>query len=158
MAKAMHYFYLYSVRETPPNVYFASVDASLKTPRVSSANSISTPPTTTKPPETDSLLPFPRSCYSSHATPNPISPLPPRINLSLHPLQTSSNPPTTSPQTLAHSLVLNLSSHPPLSTHLIPSSLSSHSLFSSATASRLERSRLAASVVVCRVICRVSER
>lgn len=99
-----------------------------------------------------------QSSHSAHATPTPISTPPPRTNRSRHPLQTSSNPPTTSPQTRAHSLLLSRSSHPPRSTHCMPSSRTPHSRFNSATASRLERSLLDASVVVCRVMCSESER
>lgn len=71
-------------------------------------------------------------------------------NLSRQPSHTFSKPPTTSPQTCAHSLLANLSPQFPLSSHLTPSSLNSSSLLISATTSLALLSFLAAAVVVCR--------
>lgn len=76
----------------------------------------------------------------------------------LHPSQTSSNPPTTSPQTPAHSLLASLSSHPPLSIHRTPSSLLSPSLLHSAITSLTPLSRRSAITLVWRAICSVSAR
>jgi hypothetical protein len=73
-------------------------------------------------------------------------------NRALHPLQTSSKPPTTSPQTPAHSLAPNLSDQFPRFSHLSPSSRSSSSLRISATSSRALFKRRVAVVVVCRDI------
>lgn len=86
----------------------------------------------------------------------PTSSLPTSRALQL--LQTSSNPPITSPQTLAHSRPTSLFSQFPFSNQQIPSSLASASRRISTTISVAERKRLVAREVVCRVMCRVSER
>lgn len=92
------------------------------------------------------------------STPTPLLPIAPATNLSLHPLHTSSKPPTISPHMRAHSLPANLSFHRPFSTHLMPSSLASTSRRNSSTSSLAALSLLDANEVVCRVTCKLSER
>ena len=87
-----------------------------------------------------------------------LPPIPPSANSrSLHPLQTSSKPPTTSPQTLAQSLPANRSSHLPFSTQLILSSLAAAAVLRSATISLAALNLLAAREVACRVTWMLSQ-
>lgn len=92
------------------------------------------------------------------STPTTILLFVPVANLSLHLLHTSSKPSTTSPHIRAHSLPANLSFHRPFSTHLTPSSLASASRRNSSTSSFAALSLLDANEVVCRIMCRLSER
>lgn len=86
------------------------------------------------------------------------TPTPCAFNLSSKPLQTSSNPPVTSAQTPAASLLLHLASQSPSSIHRLAFSTASSSCFQSAQASRATRSLRFAAIEDCRAMCKESER